>query len=209
MADKTKEIKNGGKNMKSRKKGLRSNNEVVVVGKLEKEFEYSHTLYGENFYENRLIVGNDFIPILVSERLVDVSLFNQGKIMGIKGRFNSYNDKIGSDGRTHLKLYVFALELWFESEAESEYNKVTIRGFVCKEPDSHGQITNLLIAVNRAYGKSDYLPCMTLGDNAKIAAKLQVGDEIQIEGMIQSREYLKCSERRVAYEIYVEKMHIL
>ena len=197
--------------MKSRKKGLRSNNEVVVVGKLEKEFEYSHTLYGENFYENRLIVGNDFIPILVSERLVDVSLFNQGKIMGIKGRFNSYNDKTGSDGRTHLKLYVFVLEIWFLNESEFEMtNKITIKsGFVCKEPYCHEQITNLLIAVNRSYSKSDYLPCMTLGDNAKIAAKLQVGDEIQIEGMIQSREYLKCSERRVAYEIYVEKMHIL
>ena len=195
-----------------------NNNTVLIKGKIYKLPTYSHTVMGEGFFEmyievQRLSNETDILPITISERLI--SNFEIGKELGILGQFRSYN-KLG-DGKSKLMLTVFAKELIDPNEI-SEINQICLTGYICKEPIYRTtpfgrEICDVLLAVNRAYNKSDYLPCIAWGRNARFVRDLGVGEKLEMQGRIQSRKYQKklddgTYESRVAYEISVSSVMI-
>ena len=197
------------------------NNEVELTGKIETELKFNHEVYGEGFYSfmlrvQRLSDISDLINVTVSERLLcDISL-NPGDRITVKGQFRSYNRH--EEKKNKLVLSVFAREWEFiEEEVENaKTNQIFLDGFICKPPVYRKtplgrEIADLLIAVNRPYGKSDYIPCICWGRNARFASGFEVGGRTQVWGRIQSREYMKKldeieSEKRVAYEVSVSKL---
>lgn len=168
---------------------------------------------------NRLSDFTDQIPIMVSERIVDTTQNCEGQLIYVTGQFRSYNRH--EEKKNRLVLSVFARELEFIEEEKEEYksNQIYLDGYVCKEPIYRKtplgrEIADLLIAVNRSYGKSDYIPCICWGRNARFASGFEVGNHVEIWGRIQSREYVKkisesITEKRVAYEVSVSKVERL
>ena len=197
------------------------NNQAVVAGEIISDFEFSHEVFGEGFYfvklkVSRLSHSSDIIPLLVSERLIDVSQSHIGQFLEARGQFRSYNKH--ENNRNHLVLSLFVRELELIDSVENRKpNMIFLDGYICKEPVYRTtplgrEIADVLLAVNRAYGKSDYIPCR--GRNARYAGNLSVGSRIQLWGRIQSREYQKrVGENnvvsRVAYEISVNKMEYI
>ena len=192
------------------------NNQAVVAGEIISDFEFSHEVFGEGFYfvklkVSRLSHSSDIIPLLVSERLIDVSQSHIGQFLEARGQFRSYNKY--ENNRNHLVLSLFVRELELIDSVENRKpNMIFLDGYICKEPVYRTtplgrEIADVLLAVNRAYGKSDYIPCICWGRNARYAGNLSVG-------RIQSREYQKrVGENnvvsRVAYEISVNKMEYI
>ena len=200
------------------------NNQVTIAGEILGGFTFSHDVFGEGFYVMEISVGrlsesNDIIPIMVSERLIDVKKDYTGMYAVINGQFRSYNRH--EESKNRLVLSVFAREISILEEAVGEVrpNYIFLDGFVCKAPIYRKtplgrEIADVLLAVNRPYGKSDYIPCICWGRNARFAEGFQVGEHIQIWGRIQSREYQKKVsenefERRVAYEVSVSKLECI
>ena len=202
------------------------NNQVTIMGEIVSDFTFSHEVYGEGFYMvevsvNRLSNFVDYIPVMVSERLVDVSGNYQGQNVYVTGQFRSFNRH--EEHKNRLVLSVFAREFELvEQESEDEEaatNEIFLDGFICKESVYRKtplgrEIADLLVAVNRSYGKSDYIPCICWGRNARFAESFEVGAHVQIWGRIQSREYVKKLsetevEQRVAYEVSVSKIEFL
>lgn len=199
------------------------NNVAEIFGRISSEFEFSHEVYGEGFYNfsvevERLSEIRDEIRVLVSERLLDTKSNLIGKYVDISGQFRSYNRH--EEGRSRLILSVFAREIELMDEAISKNpNVIYLDGFICKHPIYRTtpfgrEITDLLVAVNRPYNKSDYIPAIAWGRNARYAEKMEVGTRIRIWGRIQSRAYQKkVSETEViekrAYEVSVSKMEIV
>ena len=197
------------------------NNQVTIVGTVDSEFTYSHEVFGEGFYMLEVVVSRlshmeDRIPLMVSERLVDVKESCMGKIVEVHGQFRSYNKH--EEGRNRLILSVFVREFSFVGEEGTltRPNSIYLDGYICKPPVYRmtplgREIADLLMAVNRPYGKSDYLPCICWGRNARFAGKFDVGTHIHLWGRIQSRTYQKrleddVVEKRTAYEISVNKI---
>lgn len=206
------------------------NNQVTIVGEIVSDFVFSHEVFGEGFYMVdvqvvRLSDSADIIPLMVSERLIDVKADYKGTYIEAIGQFRSYNRH--EERKNKLVLSVFVREVNFvtEEEAENTYienaktNQIYLDGFICKEPVYRKtplgrEIADLLVAVNRPYGKSDYIPCICWGRNARFASTFEVGTRCEIWGRIQSREYVKKiseeeTERRVAYEVSVSKLEVL
>ena len=198
-----------------------TNNKVVVGGEITSEPKFSHEIYGENFYEfnlkiNRLSNSFDIIPVTVSDRLLNGKELKIGdKISGI-GQYRSYNKLEGE--RSRLMLTIFLREFEKVQELE-EVNSIEIIGFVCKEPiyrttPFNREICDVLLAVNRNYGKSDYIPCIAWGRNARFVKEFNVGDKVKVEGRIQSREYQKKLENeevqtKVAYEVSLSRISLI
>ena len=196
------------------------NNQAVIAGEIISDFEFSHEVFGEGFYfvklkVSRLSHSSDIIPLLVSERLIDVKQSHIGQFLEVRGQFRSHNKQESDKNR--VVLFLFAKEIEMIDSAENRNpNEIFLDGYICKEPVYRTtplgrKIADVLLAVNRAYGKSDYIPCICWGRNARYAGNLTVGSRIQLRGRIQSREYQKrVSEneliRRVAYEVSVNKL---
>jgi len=197
------------------------NNQVIIAGEIVSGFTYSHEVYGEGFYMvevavNRLSNYADYIPVMVSERLIDVTENYEGQYISVAGQFRSYNRH--EEKKNRLVLSVFAREIEFTGEPGEDVksNQIFLDGYICKEPIYRKtplgrEIADLLIAVNRSYGKSDYIPSICWGRNARYAAGFAVGEHVQIWGRIQSREYVKKlnefeTEKRIAYEVSVSKI---
>ena len=200
------------------------NNQVVIMGEVVGEFTYSHEIYGEGFYMvdvlvTRLSESADVIPLMVSERLLDVTKDYRGYKIMVTGQFRSYNRH--EERKNKLVLSVFAREIEFIDEIaeSSKTNQIFLDGYICKEPIYRKtplgrEIADLLLAVNRPYGKSDYIPCICWGRNARFASGFEVGARCAVWGRIQSREYVKKiseteTEKRVAYEVSVSKLERL
>lgn len=200
------------------------NNQVTIMGEIVSDFSYSHEIFGEGFYMvdtriQRLSDSYDIIPIMVSERLIDVTADYKGVFVCINGQFRSYNRH--EERKNRLVLSVFAREIDFVDELEesSKTNQIYLDGYICKEPIYRKtplgrEIADLLLAVNRPYGKSDYIPCICWGRNARYANNFNVGERCVVWGRIQSREYMKKLdeenvERRVAFEVSVSKLELL
>ena len=194
------------------------NNEVEILGTVRSEPVFSHEIYGEGFYcftmnIKRMSDISDIISVTVSERLMNGIDFSIGSYLHIKGQFRSYNNY--GEGDRKLMLTVFVKDIC-ECEESENINYIYLNGFVCKLPSYRTtpfgrEITDLLLAVNRQYNKSDYIPCIAWGRNARFASNLNVGDNIKIWGRVQSREYQKhISEEetvsRTAYEISISKL---
>ena len=200
------------------------NNQVSIIGEIVSEFVFSHEVFGEGFYlvdvqVKRLSESCDRIPVMVSERLIDVNEYYRGEFVKVTGQFRSYNRH--EEKRNRLVLSVFAREICFTEEETDKVktNQIFLDGYICKVPVYRKtplgrEISDMLIAVNRPYGKSDYIPCICWGRNARFTAGFEVGSHIQIWGRIQSREYVKktegdCAEKRTAYEVSVSKLEWL
>lgn len=201
-----------------------SNNQVTIAGEVKSGFEFSHDVYGEKFYTFDLEVprfsdAKDLIPVMISERVIDVTQDYVGCGMSIQGQYRSYNQHDGE--RNRLVLSVFAREVEFIDVivVGEECNSIVLSGYVCKEPKYRKtplgrEIADLLIAVNRPYGKSDYIPCICWGRNARYANEFKVGECVEVSGRIQSREYQKkigedSVEKRVAYEVSVSRITVV
>ena len=198
------------------------NNRVSIIGEIVSDFEFSHEVFGEGFYivdvsVQRLSDMADIIPLMISERLVDVTRDCKGMIIEAAGQFRSYNRHEGTKNRLVLSIFVREVEfLEEEVKEQSKTNQIFLDGYICKNPVYRKtplgrEIADILIAVNRPYVKSDYIPCIAWGRNARYAAGFEVGTHIQIWGRVQSREYTKKiseeeNERRVAYEVSVSKI---
>ncbi len=203
---------------------IMENNQVAMMGKIASQFQFSHQVFGEGFYTVELLVkrlsdSEDRIPLMVSERLIDVTQDYEGEYIQVQGQFRSYNRH--EEKRNRLVLSVFVRELSFvEEEDESiTVNQIFLDGYICKPPVYRKtplgrEIADLLLAVNRPYGKSDYIPCICWGRNARYASAFEVGGHVLVWGRIQSREYMKRlseneSEKRVAYEVSVSKLEYM
>ena len=197
---------------------VEKNNKVYVMGEIVSDAVFSHEVYGEGFYEffvkvMRLSGQADVLPVTVSERLIEGGALSKGKTISAVGQFRSYN-KI-ENGKSRLMLTVFVREL-IEAGQEKNPNSILLSGYICKPPvyrttPFNREIADILVAVNRAYNKSDYIPCIAWGRNARFVKTLSVGDRVAVSGRIQSREnQKKLSETEVktmtAYEVSVSKL---
>ena len=200
------------------------NNKVTVIGKIVSGFTFSHEVFGEGFYMvdvrvERLSDSIDIIPLMVSERLLDVNGDYKGMYIMVNGQFRSYNRH--EERKNKLVLSVFAREIDFVDEIgeNTKSNQIYLDGYICKEPVYRKtplgrEIADLLLAVNRPYGKSDYIPCICWGRNARYASNFEVGARCAVWGRIQSREYMKKIseeelEKRIAYEVSVSKLELM
>ena len=209
------------------------NNYLTLVGKVTGEKKFSHEIYGEKFYTFNLSIprlsGNaDIIPITISERLITDEMLTEGNKLLIKGQFRSYNSY--ENERNKLILTVFAKDVEEIKEAEEQEesdilkkdettNEVVLIGFVCKKPIYRQtpfgrEIADLLLAVNRAYNKSDYIPTIAWGRNARFCQNIEVGTQVKIIGRVQSRQYEKkhedgTVETKTAYEVSVCSLEVI
>ena len=198
------------------------NNQVTIMGEVASRFTFSHEVFGEGFYMvdvlvKRLSNSEDRIPLMISERLIDVTKDYTGEFIMASGQFRSYNRH--EEHKNHLVLSVFVREVAFVDEEldGAKTNNILLDGYICKAPVYRKtplgrEIADLLLAVNRPYGKSDYIPCICWGRNARYASGFAVGEHVQILGRIQSREYVKKlseTEKRVAYEVSVSKLECI
>lgn len=196
------------------------NNRVTLSGEIVSNFEFSHEVHGEKFYKaqlksERLSDKNDVIPIIVSERLINFTNDWVGQFVRICGQFRSYNKH--EKERNRLELFVFVREI--ESYDDVDLNTIFLDGYICKQSiyrktPLRRKITDILLAVNRPYGVSDYIPCICWGRNARFAEGLPVGTRLNVCGRIQSREYMKRVgegefEKRIAYEMSISKMEVV
>lgn len=206
---------------------LLKNNNIVVQGKICSEFTFSHEVYGESFYNFFLEVSRlsdvfDILPITISERLIDKTTLPIGTLVNINGQVRSYNNFVETDKRNKLVLTIFTRDIEIVTSFENKNknpNEVSINGFICKPPIYRTtpfgrEIADILVAVNRSYNKSDYIPCISWGRNARFASKINVGDNIKLWGRMQSRNYQKKSESgelvdKVAYEISISKVEFV
>lgn len=195
------------------------NNKAALTGTIVSDFEYSHEMYGEKFYtvfiESQRLSGNkDVLKAMVSDRLMNVKENHVNQRIIINGEFRSHKDE------KKLSLFLFAQEIQLLDEMQSglDENSIEIRGFIVKKPFHRvtplgRDIGDTAIAVHRAYGRSDYIPCIIWGRNSRFATTLEVGTEVIVSGRMQSREYVKHisdteTETRVAYEVSIEKIDV-
>ncbi len=194
------------------------NNKVYLNGEIVGEATFSHEVYGEGFYETSVLVKRlsgqaDILPVTISDRLIRDRNLKIGSQISAIGQFRSYNKLV--DGKSKLMLTVFVREL-FDGEVQKNPNSIVLSGYICKPPiyrttPFNREIADLLVAVNRSYNKSDYIPCIAWGRNARFVKKLAVGERIALSGRIQSREYQKkFSETDIrvltAYEVSICKL---
>jgi primosomal replication protein N len=199
------------------------NNQAVIAGEIISDFEFNHEVFGEGFYfvklkVSRLSHSSDIIPLLVSERLIDVKQSHIGQFLEARGQFRSHNKQESDKNR--VVLFLFAKEIEMIDSAENRNpNEIFLDGYICKEPVYRTtplgrEIADVLLAVNRAYGKSDYIPCICWGRNARYAGNLTVGSRIQLRGRIQSKEYQKRIGEgkvvdKIAYEVSASQMEYI
>ena len=199
------------------------NNQVSIIGEIVSDFQYSHEVYGEGFYMMEVSVRRlsdfvDYIPVMVSERIIDVEADYIGQLVYISGQFRSFNRHEERKNRLVLSVFARELEILDSDCDEDAGNQIFLDGYICKEAIYRKtplgrEIADLLVAVNRSYGKSDYIPCICWGRNARFASGFEVGTHVQIWGRIQSRDYVKKLsetqvEQRTAYEVSVSKIEI-
>lgn len=210
------------------------NNYLTLVGKVTGEKKFSHEIYGESFYVfnleiPRLSGNSDIIPITVSERLLKEETLQEGKKLLIKGQFRSYNSYENEKNRLILTVFAKDIVELEENEVEEEKNEivkketitneVVLVGYICKKPIYRQtpfgrEISDLLLAVNRAYNKSDYIPCIAWGRTARFCQNLEVGSQVKVVGRVQSRTYEKkhedgSVETRIAYEVSVGSLEVI
>ena len=210
------------------------NNYLTLVGKVTGEKKFSHEIYGERFYIFNLEIPRlsgvaDNIPITISERLITEDTLNEGQKLLVKGQFRSYNSYESEKNRLILTVFAKDVKVISEEEQSEEENEMTKKdvvtnevvliGYICKKPIYRQtpfgrEIADILLAVNRAYNKSDYIPCIAWGRNARFCQNLEVGSQIKLVGRVQSRTYEKkhedgSVETRVAYEVSVGSLEVI
>lgn len=199
------------------------NNEVTIEGVAITPYEYSHEMYCEKFYKvyvevRRLSDVTDVIPVIVSDRLVDVKDDMSGSTVRVTGQFRSYNKRQENEERSKLILSLFATQ-FNHADSCGDINDIKLKGFICKKPVYRKtplgrEIADVLLAVNREHRKSDYIPCICWGRNARFLGNLDVGTQLNVTGRIQSRDYQKKlseteTEKRTAYEVSISTIEVI
>ena len=200
------------------------NNYIMLVGKITSEKKFSHEIYGESFFNfdleiPRLSGISDIIPITISERLIANFDLSLGRQVVIEGQFRSYNTYEDSKSRLILTVFVKEIREKGEDEEIKVPNEVQLVGHICRKPIYRKtpfgrEIADILVAVNRAYNKSDYIPCITWGRNARFCENMQIGTELRLVGRVQSRPYEKkhedgTVEQRTAYEVSISSLEFV
>lgn len=198
------------------------NNIITLIGTIVSDKQFSHEVYGEGFYTfdlevPRLSENSDIIPVTASERILGED-FKVGQKVIIDGQFRSYNNYENEKNKLVLTVFVKDMKIVEEIDEEQNPNEIILDGFICKKPIYRTtpfgrEIADILLAVNRAYNKSDYIPCIAWGRNARFCQNMSVGEKIKIWGRIQSRLYEKkfedgTSETRRAYEVSISKLEV-
>ncbi len=197
------------------------NNQVTVKGTVATEPVFSHEIYGKKFYMFQLKIQRpsemtDLLPIIISKNSPFFSAINIGNKVCVIGQYRSYNKYVEIEKKAKLILTVYAREIGFLSEDEQDDSQVILEGFICKnviyrQTPLGRKIADIMLAVNRNYGQTDYIPCIAWGKDACWAATLNVGTKLKVNGRIQSREYNKkfsdgTQETRVAYEVSINHL---
>ncbi len=205
-------------------KVMMENNQVTIFGKIGSEFRYSHKVYGEEFYLmdircRRLSGTYDRIPVMVSDRLMDVSGSRCGDLIQVRGQFRSHNGQINGENKLHLSVFALEVSPWDGAMEGIKENQISLDGYICKKPIYRKtplgrELADLILAVNRMYGKSDYIPCIAWERNASFASRLQTGSRIKAYGRIQSREYRKMLEdgsieAKMAFEVSINTLELV
>ena len=205
------------------------NNAIQLSGEVVAAPEFSHEIFGEGFYtvmlsSQRTSGTIDTLPVTVSERLVDLQSLEVGMRIAVSGQIRTFNKKDNQGEKPRLVVSVFAQELEFIDDFEEDSNEVCLTGYLCKMPIHRTtplgrEICDILVAVNRPYGKSDYIPAVVWGRNASYAGSLGVGAQIELFGRLQSRKYNKrvadngdgtfATEERTAYELSIGKLKVV
>ena len=203
---------------------LLENNNVELVGEIVSDFRFSHEVYGERFYLVDVAVKRtsetiDYLPLLISEYLIDVNKNHIGEIIHVTGQFRSYNRHEELKNRLVLSVFVLEIEFIEEETEEMKSNQIILDGYICKNPIYRKtplgrEIADLLVAVNRSYSKSDYIPCICWSRNARHASGLPLGTRLKITGRVQSRDYIKHhlngeEEERRAYEVSASRIEVI
>ena len=200
------------------------NNKVQITGFIKSGFELSHTVFEKKFYSSSISScrdsgTEDIIPIIIPEDKIDNKIGNyMDKYVSIVGQFHSYNYKSETDKKMLFQIFVKKMKV-IEKDSDKDTNEVFLDGYICKEPVYREtplgrKIADVLLAVNRPYGKTDYIPCIFWGRNAIMASMTKVGMHLAINGRLQSRNYMKkkpngTSEQRVAYEVSVNGLEVI
>lgn len=205
-------------------------NEVKITGIIEEAPVYSHTVFGEDFYTAVVMVkrdnsdARDMIPVVISDKLINCKELDGGTVVTITGQFRSFNKIDPESERRHLILSVFCKDITIMDPENSYYeNSIKLSGYICKKPifrktPMEREISDVMLAVNRAYGKSDYIPCIAWGRNAKFTSNMKIGTYISLSGRIQSRTYNKKvatedgsfeTEERTVYEVSIFNVNIV
>ncbi len=200
-------------------------NRVSMVGKVDKEFDFSHESFGEGFYKTTILVDRlndtkDRIPLMVSDRLLDMDSSYAGRKIALEGELRSYNHhtSVKAAGRPPMSVFVHNIRLLNgkEEKKAKEEDFINIEGFLCKPPVYRvtplgRELTQLMVSVSRNYGKNDYIPCICWGRDARFAAHFSMGDRVSIQGRIQSRDYIRRTaqnetEKKTTYEVSVKRV---
>lgn len=204
-----------------------NNNNVFLTGEVKQGFGFSHEIFGEKFYTTILSVSRDSgtvdeLPLMVSDRLIDINTEWTGKVVNVIGNLRSYN-KLISENKSALILNVFVKGMYDTANLDElsigfmkDKNCIELTGFICKQPTYRQtplgrEICDILLTVNRPYGKSDYIPCIVWGRNAKYASELAIGTKINVSGRVQSRNYYKKISddeliEKTAYEVSISRI---
>ena len=188
-------------------------NRMMAAGRLEARPELSHEVMNEPFYTATLLVKRlsgaiDRLPVTLPGKLLTDDLMEDNQLLLMQGQVRSYNKVVEGAGRLMVTLFVQHLSPGGDNDT---LNRVELSGALCKPPVYRStpfgrEICDLMLAVNRAFGKSDYIPCIAWGRNAQFASRFHVGDRLRITGRLQSREYQKLLENgeymvRNAFEV--------
>ena len=198
------------------------NNNITISGKIVSDLELSHEVYNEKFYKfyiksERLSNQEDILPVIISERMINLDELEENKNIRIDGQFRSYNEQRENGNKLVLSIFVKGIEFIPDDDSLTQ-NDANFVGYVCKNPIYRKtplgrEIADVLIAVNRTYKKSDYIPCILWGRNAKYCENLEVGTKVKVNGRIQSRNYEKKIDenkiiKKTAYEVSVSKFAV-
>lgn len=198
------------------------NNNITISGKIVSDLELSHEVYNEKFYKfyiksERLSNQEDILPVIISERMIDLDELKEDKNIRIDGQFRSYNEQRENGNKLVLSIFVKGIDFIPDDDSLTQ-NDANFIGYVCKNPIYRKtplgrEIADVLIAVNRTYKKSDYIPCILWGRNAKYCENLEVGTKVKVNGRIQSRNYEKKLDenniiKKTAYEVSVSKFAV-
>ena len=191
------------------------------VGCVLSEPVFSHENHGEDYFRIMLQIARlsgsaDTLPLLVSRTQLEQTPVFAGERLAAEGEVRSFNNRSGVGSK--LVLTVFVRTLRSAQADEPDCNRLTLQGTLCRAPIYRRtplgrEICDLTLAVNRRYGRADYLPCICWGTVARNCAERAVGDELRLEGRFQSRSYVKKlgeqSVSRTAYEVSAMSVQLL
>lgn len=192
-------------------------NSYECCGTVASAPKLDHVVRDEEFYSFNVVTARnsgayDTVPVVMSKCIIDDENIKYGSRVHFKGQIRTYNKE------RHLMVYAYAMEVIKDDNA-NDINKFEGDGFICKdtvyrETPNGRQICDIMIAVNRCYGKSDYMPCIAWGRNAVRSGKFEVSDHVLVEGRFQSRGYHKVTDtgetvKKIAYEVSLSSIEQL